>query len=640
MSRQKKTITIFIVIVILLILVVSSCNKQELPEKTSVGSTPTHPDLSPTPTTTPTKSQTLSIIQEYFSESKIIITDDFSSLENWRLWQPESGNLENGVFELTGLDEWKSGLVWKEQLEEGDGVILEFQLFDIQNQKSQFVFSSGDWGTDDFRQFGLYNSVHPRANLIDGQENLSTKNLFGNLSLKTDTWYKLMMGISQKGEFIAIMWDPKSPSQRIIYKENLGENWANRTWQFVTQAAEGTKIQVDNFSQISFNTINAATATPTLTPTQTPIPTYTPTATLTPSPTPIGIWGKIAFQAFDLDNGSDTLYIMNPDGSNLERVFDTSELEIDWGLSATINREHVIFSPNGKKLIAIFENSFSDDEVAIVYDLENDSYTQLGTGQFQSFGWSPTGERYFYYRVGMKTIIVDIENEQSYTRETIINNLLSNETGLVLSFGSNDYSVFFEQDLVTNISRTLSDEVSSEHFITKLANGEKRRAVGPVISPDNSSVYYSNCEQSAALYDCMIYRLNLDGTAEEELLRLEREAIKSIDVSPDNQRVVYTHCHISSYGLNELTGIPSDRCKLSYLDLEKNENIPIFESESGHVIESPIWSPDGKYILYLYGAIREKDIYFRRYSILDGKTVDISLDLDFNYQFIRSPDWQ
>jgi len=115
----------------------------------------------------------------------------------------------NGVFEMQGKSFWASSFSLKQQLAEGDGIMLSFKLQKA-NAQSEFVFVTGDWQTDSFRQFGIYNGKRPQADLFQGKNGLGGNNLHGNLTLQADTWHNLLTAIGKNGEFLAVMWDPNS----------------------------------------------------------------------------------------------------------------------------------------------------------------------------------------------------------------------------------------------------------------------------------------------------------------------------------------------------------------------------------------------------------------------------------------------
>lgn len=219
------------------------------PTDTSVPTaTPTNlPTITPTPTIEPP-----SVMTEFLTDVKILSYDPFDNGENWDLG--EGSSITNGVLVMEGKSFWASNFSLKEQLVEGDGVMLKFKLLKA-NGQSEFVFVTGDWQTDSFRQFGIYNSKRPKADLFQGKNGLGGNNLNGNLTLQPDTWYDIVMAIGKNGEFLAVMWDPNNEGHRAVYNETIGEKWVGKSWLFLPKADEGETLYIDEFYRISFGEI-------------------------------------------------------------------------------------------------------------------------------------------------------------------------------------------------------------------------------------------------------------------------------------------------------------------------------------------------------------------------------------------------
>ncbi len=211
---------------------------------------PTSTSITPTPTIEPP-----SIAVEFLDGVEILNIDGFDNMRNWNTWNAGTGNIVNGMFELQGQEGWSSGLVLSSKLKVGQGIILRFKSVNVADFKAEFVFATGTWQTDSFRQFGVYNGRFPKADLFQGKNGLGFNNLHGNLSLKADTWYNLLMAIGEGGEFLAIVWNPDDTSQRVRYNEKIGEKWEGKTWEFIAKATRGVTVYIDDFSRIVFSEI-------------------------------------------------------------------------------------------------------------------------------------------------------------------------------------------------------------------------------------------------------------------------------------------------------------------------------------------------------------------------------------------------
>lgn len=414
-----------------------------------------------------------------------------------------------------------------------------------------------------------------------------------------------------------------------------------------TQAAE-TVITA------SWTATPTSTLTPTITPSATPTLTLTPTITPTPSPTPFAGGGKIAFQVWD-SSENDNLYLMNPDGSNLKKVFDTSQLELDFNWDSTgtfTSAKTIAWSPDRKFLIAQFNSklpTLPHQEVLIIYNLSESSFGQIGPFRthFQKFGWSPTSTRYFYSRSKhfdkyFDGYITKVFGNADFLTDTIYNK----SSGFDLAYGmqsenqllfliddTQEILHFYKFDIENRSKEIVSPEFPSDYLTIQVDGKNLGGGSDPIISPNMSSAYIHDCEPSPNRYDCMLYRLGFDGSKMQTVLSLKGELIETAEISPDNQRLVYSHCFI------ETKNLFTRKCNVSYLELQTNEIIPVSENISGYTANDPTWSPDGKYILYLYSNLNAYGSSFKLYSILDSMTVDIPINLELPFVIHGSPDW-
>jgi hypothetical protein len=218
----------------------------------------TPPAARPTPTQPPTVTSTPtieppSVMTEFLTDVKVLSYDPFDNGSKWD-WDSQTTTISNGILKMEGTSFWASSFSLKRQLAEGDGIVLRFKVQKA-NAQSQFVFVTGDWQTESFRQFGIDNGKRPTADLWQGKNDLGEKGLAGSLKLQPDTWYAIIMAIGKNGQFLAVMWDTNSEGHRAVYKETVGVKWANRRWLFLPKANAGETVYVDDFYGISFGEI-------------------------------------------------------------------------------------------------------------------------------------------------------------------------------------------------------------------------------------------------------------------------------------------------------------------------------------------------------------------------------------------------
>ncbi|MGE5071829.1 MAG: hypothetical protein ACM3MF_00235 [Anaerolineae bacterium] len=202
----------------------------------------------PLPTAPPT-----SVAAEFLVDPRIVTHDPFDNLVNWK-YQNDTSFLKNGVLQMTGIPDWHSHFSYKKQFKDGTGLLISFKV-EQANDRSEFVLVTGDWLTDSFRQFGLYNAPKPKADLFQGRLNLGGYNVMGNLTIRPGAWYSLLLAVGRDGHFLAVAWDPNDPAQRAVYDLLGKEPWAGRSWTFYPKATEGETVYMDDFYRIAFTSI-------------------------------------------------------------------------------------------------------------------------------------------------------------------------------------------------------------------------------------------------------------------------------------------------------------------------------------------------------------------------------------------------
>jgi hypothetical protein len=208
--------------------------------------TPRPTSIAPAPTPIPPV-----LVSEYLTDIQALYYDPLDGTGNWN--SNTTAQVVDGVLEMHGSAGWTSSVSPKSQFMAGEGIILKFKV-QAANGESGFVFDTGSWQTDSFKQFGIDNIRRPLANLFQGTHNLGRNFLPGKLRLQPDTWYGLMMAIDENGRFLAVMWDPADETLRIVH-EAFREDWSGNSWTFYARANEGETIYIDEFYRISFGAI-------------------------------------------------------------------------------------------------------------------------------------------------------------------------------------------------------------------------------------------------------------------------------------------------------------------------------------------------------------------------------------------------
>ncbi len=230
------------------VLLLAACNLPSGTQPPPVTSFPGLPAGAPPPTVS-----SPSIIDQYLSRPHVAAFDPLNTLDNWN-FNPGTGTLQNGVFQLVGSPGWHSSFWPKQQFKEGQGLVVRFQVHRA-NARSEFVLVTGDWMTDTFRQFGLYNSVIPRGDLFQGRQDLGGYPVMGSLRLQSMMWYNLLLAIGRGGRFLAVVWDPNNPSLRAFYEVKGGPAWLGRSWVFLPKVNTGETVFVDYVYRLTFQDI-------------------------------------------------------------------------------------------------------------------------------------------------------------------------------------------------------------------------------------------------------------------------------------------------------------------------------------------------------------------------------------------------
>ncbi len=230
----------------MILALLAGCN---LPATPTPASTPT----SVPPGAEPRVIDPLPLAAEYLTGAKILSYDPLNTMDSWT-FNSETGTPMGGVFQLRGTPRWQSSFWYDQQFPEGRGLTIRFAV-QYSNARSEFVLVTGEWMTDTFRQFGVYNAVIPKGDLFQGTRNLGGYNLQGNLNILSNTWYNLLLAVGRNGHFLAVVWDPANPTRRVVYDLLGGPNWAGRSWVFLPKANTGETVYVDDFYRLAFTDI-------------------------------------------------------------------------------------------------------------------------------------------------------------------------------------------------------------------------------------------------------------------------------------------------------------------------------------------------------------------------------------------------
>jgi len=214
--------------------------------------------------TSATPNDLLSVASNYLNDVQVVYIDTIEKFSeaNWTKWSDQqSVSLENGALKLTGLDNDDVGFDRNNlPIIGGQGVLLHFKYIGNLDDRVHFSFGltemNKQWPAN--RNFQIFDNNPPFAgtiNLHDGENNDSTHDLAG-FTLKTDTWYGLLLTIDPEARLLAIIWDPSNPSLQIKYQDPVGNSdWLNLSWFFEVGLPKGMtgSLLIKDFTQFSYS---------------------------------------------------------------------------------------------------------------------------------------------------------------------------------------------------------------------------------------------------------------------------------------------------------------------------------------------------------------------------------------------------
>jgi Tol biopolymer transport system component len=344
--------------------------------------------------------------------------------------------------------------------------------------------------------------------------------------------------------------------------------------------------------------LSACTAVPTGTPLEfteipnvTPIPTHTPTPTSTPITYTLIGEDLIAFGIYGYTSEpysvTTTYYLVRPDGSGLVSIF--AEPVDTWEKTA-YSGQQPLWSPDGTRLLLV-QLSVTEEglrSTLVVFDLLTGNTTLLAAEDEWIFpGWSPDGNEVFY-------TVSSNESSRSYLTKadgsSTPKRILA-APGNPLPFGMLSDGNF----LVISLQESEKEMLQLMTFYgARLVNltPEMEGIFYPRLSPAQDFIVFITYETANLFRTYSLYSVSLDGEGLTKIIELPDREISNFAISPDGERITFQHCPI----LNEEMWL--GQCDVSIVDISSGEVTPISEDENSALF--PTWSPDGKYILYLY----------------------------------------
>lgn len=214
------------------------------------------PTTTPRPTPTPVVTPPDTVL-DYLADARVIRVDRFDALNGWTIWHPTSDQLEGGMLNLHGLKSMGGMVSTRPPFGPRQGISIRYKTDRNSAFGCSFSFTAGTYDTGKYdsaswRAFGFFNGPTPMSYLTLGRQDLGQKRLPSNLTFRAGTWYDVLLAMDEGGAFLAVIWNPEQPGDRVVYREVLGEKWESRNWDFRVQADLGETVYLDDALFLTF----------------------------------------------------------------------------------------------------------------------------------------------------------------------------------------------------------------------------------------------------------------------------------------------------------------------------------------------------------------------------------------------------
>ena len=204
--------------------------------------------LEPTPTFTPTI-ESPSLIGEYL-KNPIVVKEFGLGYTSSFMWEYENGKFSGGQIVLNNTPGWDAYFITKDTFSENHAILARFSRGSGSNYN--IGIQTGEFDTPSFRGWSVHGGDVSNMSNRHGGEWLGYQPLIGNITLKANDWYYILLAAKSDGEFLAVVWDANDPTRVIHYDQVFGEEWTGKDWSFRI-GAKGGEVYLDTLMLISFD---------------------------------------------------------------------------------------------------------------------------------------------------------------------------------------------------------------------------------------------------------------------------------------------------------------------------------------------------------------------------------------------------
>jgi TolB protein len=298
-------------------------------------------------------------------------------------------------------------------------------------------------------------------------------------------------------------------------------------------------------------------------------------------------------------DGNYDIYIMNDDGSNIQKLTNSTE-----------DDEYPIFSPDGSK-IAYVSGRYDKP-----YVMNNDGSNPQQLSEYSIYGtpiFSPDGSKILFRSSrGVYSINVDGTDEQRL--------LQPSSNGVSWSPDGSKIAVSYSSISISGSSYEIyimNADGSELHQLTY----DSTRNTSPIWSPDGSNIAFVSERDGTE----EIYSINPDGTNYKQLTNVPGYVFRTPVWSPDGTMIAFTEAETPDGGSKiDIWVVKSDGTEQTKLTNYSGIN------------GDPSWSADGSKIVF--SSSRERwDIYLMN---KDGTNTQRLTNFQDHYSYIcQSPNW-
>lgn len=188
------------------------------------------------------------VVARYLTDVQITDADPFDVPQTGK-WNLFKSKVENGALTIIGNANY-DGVFASQEFRAGEGVVIDFKY--SPDATVEIFLDHGLYGEPTYQRFGIY--VEGSRIYVNeyGGGNKDGSGLSGNLVMKPDTAYSILIAYLPNGELLEALWDTADPTKTLAYREKMDSTWLDLALTFFIQAGSGT-VEIDNFIAIKFS---------------------------------------------------------------------------------------------------------------------------------------------------------------------------------------------------------------------------------------------------------------------------------------------------------------------------------------------------------------------------------------------------